>query len=147
MQLAFPENRTLRTLLDKIMNIWEKLKDKRLLLIDDDESIRDSMCLFFLNEGCHLQAFDTAEKGMEAIGTGPFDIIITDYRLPGISGLEFAKNVKMRYPETRLVLITAYLNERLTSKARELGFDELIKKPFTTVMIEKALSGLMERSN
>ena len=128
----------------KFMDIWEKLKEKRLLLIDDDESIRDSMSLFFLNEGCHLLALDTAEKGMEAIDTQAFDIIITDYILPGINGLEFARNVKTRYPKTQLVLITAYLNENLTSKAREMGFDEMIRKPFTTGTIEKALSGLME---
>jgi len=47
------------------------------------------MGLFFEGEGCHILALETAEEGMEAIKEQEFNVIITDYRLSGMDGLEF----------------------------------------------------------
>jgi DNA-binding response OmpR family regulator len=47
------------------MDLFSRLKDKKILLVDDDEWIRDSLTLYFSNEGCHMLAVETAEEGME----------------------------------------------------------------------------------
>jgi CheY-like chemotaxis protein len=49
------------------MDLFSKLKKMRILLIDDDEWIRDSLSLYFEGEGCHLFALETAEEGIEAL--------------------------------------------------------------------------------
>ena len=90
------------------MNLFKKLKNRKILLIDDDEWIRDSMTLFFEGEECCLLAFETAEEGLNEINNCVFDIIIADYALPGINGLEFFKKIQKTCRNAIKILITAY---------------------------------------
>ena len=116
----------------------------RILLIDDDEWIRDSMKLFFESEGCHLLALETAEEGAEAIKRQAYDIIIADYRLPGMDGIEFFRHLQKLHPNVIKILITAYGSEEVVSEATELGIQDFIEKPFTSETIERSLSRLIE---
>jgi DNA-binding NtrC family response regulator len=126
------------------MDLFSKLKSIKVLLIDDDEWIRDSLSLFFEGEGCHLQALETAEKGMEALKGQAYDIIIADYRLPGMDGLEFLKRIQNSHPDAMKILITAYKDEVLVSEAIRIGIQDFIEKPFTTKTIEESLCRLIE---
>ena len=114
------------------------------MLIDDDEWIRDSMSIFFESEGCYLLALETAEKGMEEFKKEVYDIIIVDYRLPGMDGLEFLKRIQDLHPDTMKILITAYGNRELVSEGKRIGIQDFIQTPFTTKIIEGSLSRLIE---
>jgi len=127
------------------MDVFAKLRDLRILLIDDDEWIRDAMSLFFEDEGCNLVALETAEEGMDAIRKQAFDIIIVDYRLPGMDGLTFFEKMQKTDHKTIKILITAYGGKDVSLKAKQLGIDDVIDKPFTTETIEKVLFFLIER--
>jgi DNA-binding NtrC family response regulator len=117
----------------------------RTLLVDDDEWIRNSMSLLFESEGCYLMAVETAEEGMEALIKQSYDVIISDYRLPGMDGLEFFKKIKTSYPHVIKILITAYGSCDVFSRAKTLGVNDLIEKPFTLEVIEKSLSRLIDK--
>lgn len=125
------------------MDLFTKLRSMRLLLIDDDEWVRDSLRLFFESEGCHITALETAEEGLEVSASRHFNIIIVDYRLPGMDGLEFIKHLPASHADTLKILITAYASENLKYRARQSGFDEFIAKPFTTEIIEASLKHLI----
>ncbi len=125
-------------------NLFVKLKDLKILLIDDDEWIRDSLSLFFAGEGCSLDAFETAEEGIEAIRKNTYDIILTDYRLPGMDGLKFFGRIQRWCPHAIKILITAYGNRELYALAHEVGVNDYIEKPFTTDSIEEVLSRLLQ---
>ena len=127
------------------MNLFAKLKELKLLLIDDDEWIRDSMHLFFESEGCDLVTLETAEEALEMIGKQPFDIIIADFRLPGMNGIELFKRIQSSCRSTLKILITAYMNEEVVSAAKKVGIHDLIEKPFKTETIEESLSKLLTR--
>jgi DNA-binding NtrC family response regulator len=116
-----------------------------ILLVDDDEWIRDSLCLFFESEGCHLTALETAEEGMEAIKKQAYDILVTDYRLPGMDGLEFLRHIQDTQPHIMMVLITAYKSEDVVSEAVKLGIQDFIEKPFSTKTIEESLTRLLKK--
>ena len=126
------------------MDLYQKLKGLRLLLIDDDEWVRDSMHLFYECEGCQILTLETAEEGLNVLNKQDFDIIITDYRLPGLDGLEFLRQVQKRHPVAMKILITAYGSEKLFAEARKLGVHEYIPKPFTSEAIEASLNRLIE---
>ena len=126
------------------MDLFSKLKKMRILLIDDDEWIRDSLSLYFEGEGCHLLALETAEEGIEALKGQNYDIIMVDYRLPGMDGLEFLKRIQKTQPHALKVLITAYKSEGVVSEALRIGVQDFIEKPFTTKTIEESLSRLIE---
>jgi DNA-binding NtrC family response regulator len=122
------------------MNIFEKLKKMELMLVDDDEWIRDSMRIFFENEGCNLVTAETAEEALKIIKKQHFDIIIADLRLPGISGIKLFEYVQDSNQDLIKILITAYMDKKVSSDAKKAGIDDLIEKPFTSETIEKVLS-------
>ena len=127
------------------MTFFEKIKNLHLLLIDDDEWIRDSMRLFFESEGCDLVTLETAEQALELVKQEPFDIIISDFRLPGIDGIEFFKRTSQLNKSSLKILITAYMSKKVASDAKKAGVDDLIEKPFKPKTIEKSLSRLLSR--
>jgi DNA-binding NtrC family response regulator len=131
----------------RVMVMFEAIKDMKILLVDDDESIRDSLSMFFLSEGIQIDTLETAEEGLEALKERHYDIIITDHRLPGMDGLTFLRHIKTLCPTAFKVLITAYGGYDMLMTAAELGVNEYIEKPFTTKLIKNALSKLMERSS
>jgi DNA-binding NtrC family response regulator len=126
------------------VDLFGKLKEMKMLLIDDDEWIRDSLSLFFEGEGCHLVAVETAEEGMEELQGKDYDIIIVDYRLPGMDGLEFLERIKESHPNALTLLITAYGSRDVFLKASKVGVQGFIDKPFTIRTIEDSLSQLIE---
>lgn len=122
------------------MNIFEKLKKMELMLVDDDEWIRDSMRIFFENEGCNLITVETAEEALKIINKQHFDIIIADFRLPGINGIKLFEHVRNSNRGLIKILITAYMDKKVISDSKNAGIDDLIEKPFTSETIEKVLS-------
>ena len=131
---------------DGKMDLFNKLKQKKILLIDDDEWIRDSLGLFFESEGCCLLAVETAEEGLEKLKSCNYDIIIIDYRLPFMDGLEFLERIKGFHSSALTLLITAYGNKDVFLKANKLGVNYIISKPFTVKAIEETLIRLMRTS-
>ncbi len=127
------------------MDLFSKLKEMQVLLIDDDEWIRDSLNVFFESEGCRLLALETAEEGVGALKKKDYDIIITDYRLPGMDGLEFFNRIRESHQHTIKILITAYGSEEVGSEAKRIGVEDIIEKPFTTKNIEESLSQLIKK--
>jgi len=128
------------------MDLFSKLKDKKILLVDDDEWIRDSLTLYFSTEGCHMVAVKTAEEGMELLTQQNYDIILIDYKLPGIDGLTFSKKIQEIRPDAIKILITAYKNKEVVSEAMSAGIQDLIDKPFTIKTIEDSISRLIQRN-
>ena len=116
------------------------------MLIDDDEWIRDSLGLYFEGEGCHLLALETAEEGIDALKEQDYDIIMVDYRLPGMDGLEFLRRIQKTQPDALKILITAYKSEGVVSEALKIGIQDFIEKPFTTKTIEESLTRLIEKN-
>ena len=125
------------------MDVFDRIKNMKILLVDDDEWIRDSLSLFFEAEGCNLLTFETAEEGMEAVRKQAYDIVISDYKLPGMDGLEFLRRVKEKQPKIFEVLITAYTNCEIVKQAKDIGVKDIIPKPFTSEDVETSLSRII----
>ncbi len=126
------------------MTIYETLRSLKTILIDDDEWIRNAMSLVFENEGCTLTAVETAEEALKLLQSAAYDIIICDYRLPGMDGLQFFNMIHDSCPNTIKVMITAYGNADLYNEALRSGIHEIIEKPFSTTIIEESLQRLLE---
>ena len=122
------------------MDLFSKIREMKILLIDDDEWIRDSLRIFFEAEDCHVLALETAEEGIAAIKDQTFGLIIVDYKLPGLDGLEFLKRIHNTQPDAIKILITAYRNENVVSEAKKLKVQGFIEKPFTSDTIMASLA-------
>lgn len=126
------------------MDLFSKLKNLKLLIIDDDDWVRDSLRLYFESEGCSILALETAEEGLEVLKKQDFNIIIVDYCLPGIDGLEFIKRIQKKHQNVLKILTTAYGSKEVISEAHNTGVQDYITKPFTSEMVEASLTRLLE---
>jgi CheY-like chemotaxis protein len=106
--------------------------DKRVLIVDDEEKV-----VFFLRESLEELGRDftigtagSAEEALEKIESHPYDLVISDLRMPGIDGLQLLERVKQRYPQTRFILMTAYGSDEVEAKAHSLEVYDYIAKPF-----------------
>ena len=128
------------------MRLSDLLQDKHVLLVDDDMWIRNSLKMLFESEGCNLSSVQTAEEGLEKLNRQSFDIILVDYRLPGMNGIEFLHHIHTSHPDIMKILITAYGSDEVYSKARILGVKEFIDKPLTYESLVKAFKRVCEEA-
>jgi len=126
------------------MDCFCRIKDMKTLLVDDDSLIRSSLSLIFMSKDCFLLAAETAEKGLEAVKKDRFDIIISDFKLPGMDGLEFFVKAAKIQPNTLNILISGHGGNGMASKAAESGIHHFIKKPFSLETLTDTLGPLIE---
>jgi len=129
------------------MDLFARLQGMKVLLVEDDPWIRDSLRRFFANENCALMAVETGEDALEIIKDNDCDIVITDYRLPGMDGLEFLKKAQAINNRFKKILVTAYMTEAVLSEAFRLGVHEFIEKPFSTEDVEEALARVLAKKS
>ena len=111
----------------------------RILLIDDDKLLRDSVSFFFRPTTSKFVAVDSAEKGIRELTNQDFDVVICDYRLPGMDGIGFFGNLSKMNIRVKKVLISAFVDAELRNKAIEVGVNCIIPKPFDLKEITKAI--------
>ena len=112
----------------------------KILLVDDDERIRDSLRMFFEDHGHSFMAVGSSECALEELVRNTYDIIIMDYKLPGMNGLEFLERIRETHPAVAKIFITAYSSEGLFAQAKEAGAVGFIRKPLTAENIEECLT-------
>jgi len=120
----------------------------RILVIDDEESIRDSIQLYFAHHGYAVDTAGSVREATEHLVGMPYDVVITDLRLtqlPGYGGLEILRIVKDNAPRTMTILLTAYGSEEVERQARELGVDQVIAKPLPLSELADVVFTLLQR--
>ena len=122
------------------MNLWIRREGTKILLVDDDERIRDSLRLFFEDQGCSFMAVGSSERALEKLARQSFDVIILDYKLPGMNGLELLGRIRKTHPRVAKIFTTAYSSEGLFAQAKEAGAVGFVKKPLTAEKIEDCLA-------
>ncbi|MHC4459678.1 MAG: response regulator [Planctomycetota bacterium] len=119
--------------------------DKKILFVDTSKRIRDALSLFFEFEKYDFLAVDTSEAALKELKNDTYDIIIADYNLPGLNGLEFLNQVKSSFPKTIEILTTAYDDRKVVKVAKEAGIKDIILKPYSAVALITHLTRLYEK--
>jgi DNA-binding NtrC family response regulator len=92
----------------------------KLLVIDDDESIRKVLTVTLQDAGYQVLAADNGEKGLEIFADEGPDIILCDLRMPGMDGISVLKEIKARAPDKEVIVISGYADMDLAVKALQL---------------------------
>jgi DNA-binding NtrC family response regulator len=100
------------------------------LVVDDDEHIREVCRSVAEGSGMKVFATSTAEDALEVMEVSPVDILLTDLRLPGTSGIELLKSVSGLYPDVAVIMLTQYGSIDSAVAATRLGAADYVTKPF-----------------
>ncbi len=103
----------------------------RILLIEDEKITRISLSNTLKKEGYQVSSSETAREGLELFRKQPFDVVITDLRLPGMSGLDVLKEVKKHSPDCTVIVMTAYGTVETAVEALKQGAYDYLTKPFS----------------
>ena len=119
--------------------------DGRIAFVDDEISIASSMQAILSNLGYSVTAFIDSEDALRAILEQPdnYDVIITDYTMPKLTGLELAKELKAAGIHLPIIMISGYIGRNVEEKAQEIGISFLINKPVNTYKITDAIHRCM----
>ncbi|MCF6268326.1 MAG: sigma-54 dependent transcriptional regulator [Melioribacteraceae bacterium] len=101
----------------------------KILVIDDDQSIRETLYNFLKREKYETASAENGEKGLELIKTINPDLVISDIRMPGMSGLEILEKAKEYNPNINFIMITAHDDMQTTVEAMQKGAFDYIEKP------------------
>ena len=114
------------------------------MYVDDDEMIAFLMERLLQREGYRVTVFSNAALALTAVRdpAEPFDLVITDYNMPGMSGLDFARAVRAWRPSTPVAITSGYISEELRAQAPAAGVSELIYKPNTVEELFAAVDRL-----
>jgi DNA-binding NtrC family response regulator len=117
-------------------------KPARILIIDDDENIRQVLQTILEDEGYFVETADTAKKGIERSETAFYNLALIDVRLPDMEGIELLTKLRETKPKMRKIIVTGYPTLQNAVAAVNKGADAYVMKPFD---VEKILLTIKEQ--
>lgn len=114
----------------------------KLVLVDDEEDVREGLLGLIKWESLGYKVVDTAENGKEAAESVEKyvpDVVVTDIQMPFMNGLQLSEWIRCHYPATKIIILTGYDEFEYAQKAIRLGIDEYILKPFSAGELEEVL--------
>ncbi|MFH1152630.1 MAG: response regulator [Pseudomonadota bacterium] len=127
------------------MNEFDHSNPNRILLVDDEEDIRDVLGISLMDMGYEVI---TAENGIAALDLfekQPFPIVLTDIKMPGMDGITLLKNIKRRFPSTEIIMITGHGDMDLAIESFRSEAVEFITKPVDVRTLEIAINRAKEK--
>lgn len=115
---------------------------KKVLIVDDDYGIRDTLHRLLARHGYEVREAANGFIAMEMLTDGAFDVVIADYMMRGMNGIELIEEIQVNWPTIPLVLLTAYLSAD-TAKTMLMGRAHFIAKPVTLTQLITAIRQLV----
>ena len=105
------------------------MKTSRILVVDDEESLRRVLQVQLEQDGYSVVTAASAQQALSLLQLRGYDLVITDLRMPDISGIEVLKHVKPQYPETVVIVLTAFGTVETAVEAMKAGAYDFLTKP------------------
>ena len=107
------------------------MRHNRVMFVDDEEGVRVSWDRMLSEHGFQVTTAPDGERAVSELSAHPTDVVVADWKMPVMDGLELLEWVKDQQPDTRFILITGYGNPEVERRARELGAYEYLHKPIS----------------
>jgi len=114
---------------------------EKILVVDDNNVFRIVVSKMLSRLGYEVSSADSGENGLRIFLKNKFDVVLSDYEMPGMDGVALACIVKKSSPRTRVVIMTGAGKETVFSR-KSTAVDEVISKPFTLVEIDETIQNL-----
>jgi DNA-binding NtrC family response regulator len=105
------------------------MSDYRIMVIDDEKIVGDMAKMALQQDGYEVETFLSAEPALARLKEQKFDVVVTDYKMKGIDGMEVLKTVRALYPATKVIMITAFANLDTAIEALRGDVHDFFPKP------------------
>ena len=115
----------------------------RILVVDDELNIREALVTLLEKKQYQVRGAGTAEEALKELEAAPADLILTDLKMPGMGGMEFLRQLKQRWPDIEVLVMTAFGSIETAVESMRCGAYDYVTKPIDrerlAVVVEKAL--------
>jgi len=121
------------------------MEKKKILVIDDEQIILDSVKKILTPEQFEVDTAISSREGLERAMRQDYDLVLTDIRMPEIGGMRILRDIKRSKPATPVVIFTGYATVQSAVQAMKLGASDYIEKPFTPDMLLTTVKKVLEK--
>lgn len=121
-------------------------KTAHILVVDDEGAIRYSISKTLQRVGYQVSAAASGEEALQMLGEQIFDVVLTDIRMPGLTGVELLMQIKDKAPDSIVILMTAYASLSTAVEGLRLGANDYLIKPVSNQDIRQSVARGLERS-
>ncbi|MGH7846299.1 MAG: response regulator, partial [Candidatus Binatia bacterium] len=115
------------------------------MIVEDHDRLREQLAKFYEQEGYRVATAGSGEAAAERLSKDQFAIVLSDVKMPGIDGFQLTRHIREKYPQTDVILITAFGNVKDAVEAMKLGASDYITKPFQPEAIRFVSEKLIEK--
>jgi DNA-binding NtrC family response regulator len=116
------------------------MEKRRILVVDDEENSRNVLSQYIIGWGHNVITAKSGEEALDTMAESSFDIVITDLRMTGISGIDLLREIKKNNPDTGALIITAFGEMDSYIEAMNLGAFDYLIKPIKLDELKKVIS-------
>ena len=117
----------------------------RILVVDDEINIRGALVTLLEKKGYQVRGAGTGEDALEQLETATADLVLTDLKMPGMGGMEFLRRLKQKWPDTEVLVMTAYGSIDTAVEAMRCGAYDYLTKPIDRERFPLAVEKALER--
>jgi DNA-binding NtrC family response regulator len=122
-----------------------KMAKANVLVVDDEAVVREGIRRIFANSEFHVESCASGNLAIDMLQQADFDVVITDLKMPGMSGLEVLKTIKILQPDVPVIIITGYSTVDNAVEVMKSGAFDYIAKPFTPEQLTEKLQRALDQ--
>ena len=122
------------------------ISPRRILVVDDEPFVCDAVKMMLEFDGHTVETAGNGKEALAAFQKAKYEVIITDWKMPGMTGDELANEIKAESPQQPVVMITAHAEMLQTMKVSMKAIDAVVPKPFMLEDLRKAIAKVTEES-
>ncbi|MGH8545028.1 MAG: response regulator, partial [Gammaproteobacteria bacterium] len=117
-----------------------------ILVIDDEPMICQQLERLYTQTGHRVTTTNRVENALEYLANEDVDLVITDMRLPGLSGVDLIRRIQERWPDVPVIVMTGYAHIESAVEVLKLGASDYIVKPFSAAAIQESSHAILEKA-
>lgn len=121
------------------------MSEYRIMVIDDERIVGDMAKMSLEQDGYKVETFLNAEPALERLKQEEFNVVVTDLKMKGIDGMEVLRTVKRLYPETKVIMITAFANLDAAIEALRGDVHDFFPKPVRIKELKASIERALEK--
>lgn len=122
-----------------------KAKSSRILIVDDESSIREVLRRTLTDEGYECEVSICVDEALEKLDDNPADLVLSDIMMPGRTGVELLEEIMKKIPDTAVIMVTAVSDTQTAINAMKMGAYDYVTKPFNLVEVVMSVERALEK--